>query len=107
MPYVRCWSCGLTTYCARGQFGRAECPGCGTLLVAPGPRAATPPAVPAASSTPEEGVDRALALARRELDMDAALLTEIHDGREVVRSATGESAAFGLGRGSSSPPDDT
>jgi GAF domain-containing protein len=107
MPYVRCWSCRLTTYCPRGQLGRAECPGCGSLLIAPSEEDGDRGSGTVARTAPEEGLDRALMLAYRELDMDAALLTEIRDGREVVRRSAGETAPFGALNGASMPIDDT
>ena len=48
-----------------------------------------------------------LELARAEMSMDVAVLAEIHDGREVVRLATGEAESFGLAVGASSPVEET
>jgi GAF domain-containing protein len=70
MPYVRCPGCDLTTYSVRGE----HCPRCDTPLV-----------VPASPSTPETMLDEALALVRRELDVDVALITEVTDRHEVVQ----------------------
>ena len=104
MPYVRCWACGLTTYCARGQLGRAECPSCGSLLLAPAPAGN---GSLSADDAPAEGIGRALELAQRELDMDAALLTEIRDGQEIVRRGTGRLDAFGVTPGRAMALEDT
>ena len=102
MPYVPCPTCGLRTYCISGE----ECPLCGTPL---GRRSHV-------SSRPREGagadaclpgpIEELLADAREELRMDAALLSQIRDGREVVLSAVGNGrvpAAAGV----SSPLGDT
>lgn len=106
MPYVRCPSCRLTTYCVRGALTRSECPDCGTPLVArSGARrpAATAPRVEPAP----EPVDRALSLAMRELGMDVAFLSEVRDDREHVLRCSGETEAFGLEDGISAHLDDT
>lgn len=47
------------------------------------------------------GVAEALALARRQLDMDLAFLGEVVEGREVVVQADGDGASFGLAEGAS------
>ena len=45
----------------------------------------------------------ALALARRETDMDVAVLGEIRNGREVVRELAGDGKSFGMMVGASIP----
>lgn len=102
MPYVSCPTCGLRTYCIGGE----ECPVCGTSL---GSR-------PRATSRPREGegaepvargpLERLLATARRQLRMDAAVLSEIRDGREVVVSAV-SNGRIPATAGSSVPLGDT
>ncbi|MEA2176855.1 MAG: hypothetical protein QOG77_152 [Solirubrobacteraceae bacterium] len=76
MPYVVCPECGLRTYCVRED----HCPRCDAALRAG-----------AIGLPPESSVDSAilpaLALARRELAMDAALVTEISSTTETVRWA--------------------
>jgi GAF domain-containing protein len=76
MPYVVCPECGLRTYCVRED----HCPRCDAALRAG-----------AVGLPPESSVDGAilpaLALARRELAMDAALVTEISSTSETVRWA--------------------
>jgi hypothetical protein len=103
MPYESCPQCGLRTYCVSGE----GCPRCGTPLGVL-PRAAQgPPVWPKASAEPRTAVDRVLCRARRELHMDAALLTEIVDGREVVLAAIGNGRIPGLVAGAAAPLEDT
>ncbi len=78
MPYLTCSSCGLPTYCV----SEGTCPACGTPL-----RRSGPPVGPRPSPDPE--VRTKLAMARRELNADAALLSEIRGGKEHVRWAVG------------------
>ena len=78
MPYLTCSSCGLPTYCV----SEGTCPACNTPL-----RRSGPPVGPRPSRDPE--VHTKLAMARRELAADAALLSEIRGGREHVRWAVG------------------
>jgi len=52
-------------------------------------------------------VERVLAVARRELRMDAALLSEVRDGREIIRWATGNGRLPAVVRGASAPLHDT
>src|SRR5919107_127870 len=92
MPYESCPQCGLRTYCVRGE----ECPRCGTPLGAASRAAHGPPEWPTASAEPRTAVERVLARARRELRMDAALLTEVVDGREVVLAAVGNGRIQGF-----------
>jgi GAF domain-containing protein len=103
MPYESCPQCGLRTYCVRGE----ECPRCGTPLGAAPRPANEPPEWPTASAEPRTAVERILARARRELRMDAALLTEVIDGREVVLAAVGNGRIPGCVSGAAAPLDDT
>src|SRR5829696_7040519 len=104
MPYESCPQCGLRTYCVRGE----ECPRCGTpLAAAPRVAAHEPPEWPTASAAPRPAVERILARARRELRMDAALLTEVVDGREVVLAEVGNGRIQGFVSGAAAPLDDT
>jgi GAF domain-containing protein len=84
-----------------------ECPRCGTPLGVLPRSAHGPPEWPTASSEPRTAVERVLARARRELRMDAALLTEVVDGREVVLAAVGNGRIPGLVSGAAAPLDDT
>ena len=76
MPYVACPACGLRTYLVRED----RCPRCDAVLQAgaTGERS---------GASPAEGILPALALARRELAMDVAMVTEVRDARETVRWA--------------------
>jgi GAF domain-containing protein/ribosomal protein L37E len=78
MPYQTCPRCGLRTYYVSGE----ECPRCGTPLGAARRPSAGREWGPDAE--PRGAVERVLAVARRELRMDAALLSEVRDGREVI-----------------------
>ena len=79
MPYVRCRSCGLTIYAPRSG---GVCPNCGAPVNVLR-RDAT-------GGDPDRRLDALLRLTRELLDADAAILTEIRDGREVVKRAAGE-----------------
>jgi GAF domain-containing protein len=105
MPYVRCPGCRLRTYCVSGE----ECPRCGAPLGGP-PRTPAQPAPPDAGPDPAPfggPIERVLALACSELSMDAALVSEIRDGREVVRWAVGGERIAGALPGASAPLEDT
>jgi GAF domain-containing protein len=52
-------------------------------------------------------VDRRLELARTELDMELAVLSEVADGAEVVRALAGKAPGLGLRVGTSVPLEDT
>jgi GAF domain-containing protein/ribosomal protein L37E len=103
MPYESCPRCGLRTYCVRGE----GCPRCGTPLGAPSRDFQAPPEWPTAAAEARTPVERVLARARRELRMDAALLTEVVDGREVVHVAVGNGRIPGLVAGAAAPLEDT
>src|SRR3954454_19963587 len=88
MPYLTCSSCGLRT--DAGSEG--TCPSCGTAL-----RRTKPSAGPRPLGSERDGQVRAkLAMACRELDADAALLSEIRAGRENVRWGAGEAGYVGM-----------
>src|SRR4051794_37756626 len=78
MPYLTCASCGLPTYCV----SEGTCPACGTALRRP-----LPPVGPRPAAGGE--VRAKLEIAARELRADAALLSQVRDGREHIRWATG------------------
>src|SRR4051812_42356883 len=78
MPYLTCSSCGLPTY----VVSEGTCSSCGTPL-----RRTTPPAGPRHVG---DAVRAKLDMACRELHADAALLSEIRDGREHIRWTVGE-----------------
>lgn len=87
MPYLTCPTCRLPTY----YVSEGTCPACGTPLRRPGPLVGPHPA-----RHPPDGEVRAkLAMACRELDADAALLSEIRDGHELVRWGAGEDGYVG------------
>src|SRR3954463_16145722 len=96
MPYQTCSRCGLRTYYVNGE----ECPRCGTPL-GEGRRRAVLDWRPDAE--PRGAVERVLAVARRELRMDAALLSEVRDGREIVLWATGNGRIPAAAAGASAP----
>jgi GAF domain-containing protein len=103
MPYESCPQCGLRTYCVSGE----GCPRCGTPLGA-APRAASgPPEWPSAASEPRTAIERVLTRARRELHMDAALLTEVVGDSEVVLAAVGNGRLQGFDSGVTAPLHDT
>ena len=100
MPYQSCPQCGLRTYYVNGE----ECPRCGTPLG--GRPRATVPEWPSARE-PEGVVERVLAVARRELRMDVALLSEVREGREVVLWTVGNGRLPAVAAGVSAPLEDT
>jgi GAF domain-containing protein len=85
VPYVRCASCGLTAYVTRTRWLSNACPHC----EAPLPSVSLTPSAEADSSG-DEAVARALALAREQLAVDVALLSEVRDGREIVHAVAGD-----------------
>jgi GAF domain-containing protein len=98
MPYISCPRCAVTTYCVTQE----ECPLCGTLLdaggVAHGPLPRTQTAGP---------IGRALRMAREQIRIDAALLTEVRDDREVVRHVVQDGAFPNIAAGVAVPLQDT
>ena len=96
MPYVVCHECGLRTYCVRED----HCPRCDATLRAG-----------AIGHPPQDALSQsilpALALARRELAMDAVLVTEIGDARETVRWALANGWPAAAQPGASWPLADT
>jgi GAF domain-containing protein len=101
MPYHTCPRCGLRTYAVSGE----ECPRCGTPLGARSGAAARERGW--GRDEPRGAVERVLAVARRELDMDVALLSEVRDGREVVLWAVGNERIPGVVPGAAAPLRDT
>src|SRR4051795_5439273 len=97
MPYQTCPRCGLRTYYVNGE----EAPGCGTPL-GDGRRTAVLDWRP--DTEPRGAVERVLAVARRELRMDAAVLSEVRDGREIVLWATGNGRMPAVVAGAPAPP---
>ena len=93
MPRLRCPDCGLTTYCVREE----ECPRCGRLLRAPRSR----------SDAGADPIQRALALVREQLRVNVSFVSEIVDGREVVRHAAGDDSLPGFVAGAALPLADT
>jgi ribosomal protein L37E len=102
MPYETCPRCGLRTYYVSGE----ECPRCGTPLGGSA-RARAPRAAWRTDQEPRGAVERVLAVARRELDMDVAVLSEVRDGREVVLWAVGNDRIPAFVPGASVPLRDT
>src|SRR4051794_38612404 len=98
MPYETCPRCGLRTYYVSGE----ECPRCGTPLG--GARRVPDPLAWRPDTEPRGAVERVLAVARRELRMDAALLSEVRDGREIVLWATGNGRMPAVVAGGPAPP---
>jgi GAF domain-containing protein len=93
MPRVNCPECGLSTYCVREE----ECPRCGRLLRAPSRRYVTG----------ADPIQRALALVREQLRVNVSFVSEIVDGREVVRHAAGDGSLPGFVAGAALPLADT
>ena len=97
MPYVRCARCGLTSFAVRRHAWAPRCPRCDEVLVdrlgdeAPGPAS----------------VDATLALVRETFAMDVAMITEVHEGKETARHATGEWPGLGPLVGASLPLEET
>jgi GAF domain-containing protein len=87
VPYVRCASCGLTTFAVRSRARLPLCPLCGEDLV--------------------DGVESTLALARRVLQMDVAIVSEVDDVAEIVRHSSGEWPGVGPLVGASLPLEET
>jgi hypothetical protein len=77
MPYLTCTSCGSRTY----VVSEGTCSSCGA------PVRRSTPAGP--RSQTDEQVRAKLAMAMRELRADTALLSEIREGRELIRWQAG------------------
>jgi GAF domain-containing protein len=82
MPYLRCATCGVLSYAPRHAHG-VTCPECGV----PAARVEQTAGQPSDSGW---RLDQLLRMTRDLLDTDVALLTEIRDGREIVRRGDGE-----------------
>jgi GAF domain-containing protein/ribosomal protein L37E len=102
MPYESCPQCGLRTYYVSGE----ECPRCGTPL-GDRPRAGARVLEWRSDDAPQGAVERVLAVARRELKMDVALLSEVREGREVVLWAVGNGRIPAFVAGAAAPLRDT
>jgi len=105
MPYHTCPRCGLRTYAITGE----ECPRCGTPLGGPPGAGARwrGPGADVGEPAPRGAVEHVLAVARRELKMDVALLSEVRDGREVILWAVGEERMPACVPGAAAPLRDT
>lgn len=103
MPYVTCRRCARTTYAVRSHAMRAPCPHCD----APLPQLRGAELATGAAVDPDDRVGGALALARAELDMDVALLTEVSSDREIARRSEGAWGPFETLDGASLPLEDT
>ena len=102
MPYVRCPNCGLTTYSTRNRSLASECPGCGEPLWEGEDDAAT-----RAERSAKAAIAGALALARDQLGMDVALVTELAEERELVLENAGEWPPVGSLEGGAVPLEET
>ena len=106
MPYVNCPRCELRTYCVAGE----RCPRCDAeLLPASEPTVGGPDITGVANARRRSAqtVRHSLAIAARELGMDAAVLGEVLSGEEVVRWAAGSTDGFGLAEGVRAPLEET
>lgn len=90
MPYVRCTQCALAAYTVSGYSGRDHCPSCGARL----PVAVDP-------------IDQALELARDQLEMDTAMLTELRSSEEVIKAIAGDGDWLGVAVADHVPVEDT
>jgi len=98
MPHLRCYSCGVVSYAPAG--GSGSCPECGVPW---------PPRADRVVQTadPEQRLGALVRMTRDLLDVDAALLTLIADGRETVRVAAGGWPGVTMRRGDSLPLEET
>lgn len=106
MPYVNCPRCELRTYCVAGE----RCPRCeAELLPRREPTFGAPDltGLAHAKRRTAQTVRHSLAIAARELGMDAAVLGEVVSGEEVVRWAAGATDGFGLAEGARAPLEET
>jgi GAF domain-containing protein len=97
VPYVRCASCGLTTFAVRSRAWAPVCPGCDEVLADP----------VAAEAADRDTVDATLELARQVLAMDVAMVSEIDEANEVARYVSGEWPGVGRLVGASLPLEET
>src|SRR4051812_21539371 len=88
------------TFIVRSHAWAWECPRCGRELGEHALRGASDPRA-------ADSIARTLSLARTAVEMDVAMLTEVRDGKEVVRHVAGEWAGVGPVVGASLPLDDT
>lgn len=99
MPYLRCISCGVLTYAPRGAW-QPRCAGCGLPL-----RSSTPGTI--GPQDHERRLAELLRLTRELLDTEAALLTQIRNGREILRLFEGDWTGLDAPGGVSAPLEDT
>jgi GAF domain-containing protein len=99
LPYRRCANCGVLSYLPRSAAG-VTCPECGVSSADVADAALR-------RADLDHRLDALIHLTRELLDTDVALLTEIRDGREVVRRAAGEWPTINSLQGTSLPLDDT
>jgi hypothetical protein len=86
----------LTTFAVRSRAWAPSCPICDQVLSG------------TATDAPDgDGVAATLALARRVLEMDVAMVTEVDDASETARHVSGEWADIGSLEGASIPLDET
>lgn len=97
MPYVRCASCGLTTFAVRSRAWASACPRCDQSLSEP----------VAAEADERRNVDTTLDLVRRVLEMDVAMVSEIDDVNEVARYVSGDWPGVARLEGASLPLEET
>ncbi len=103
MPYVTCNRCARATYAARSHSMRALCPHCD----APLPMGDATASADAVERAVDKRIERALDLAREELDMDVAMLTEVVEDEEIARHASGRWGSIETLVGSPLPLEDT
>jgi GAF domain-containing protein len=99
VPYLRCPTCGVASYLARGP-SEPLCPECGVPVPATGQTDDREPAG-------DRRLDRLLQLTRELIDTDLVLLTEIRDGRETVIRSDGRWPGDASWQEASIPLEDT
>lgn len=97
MPYVRCASCGLTTFAVRSRAWPAVCPRCDGAIGDP----------VASDVAHRDTVDATLDLVREVLAMDVAMVSEIDEASEIARYVAGEWPGLGRLEGASLPLEET
>jgi GAF domain-containing protein len=101
MEYVRCAACGRVAIDPADAWGDEVCSSCGAPLAG-----ATSARVPSRTG-PGGKLAVLVRLARDLVDTDVAMVTEVSDGRELVREAAGLWPPLKSLRGSSLPLEDT
>jgi len=97
VPYLRCATCGLTTFAVRAHTSAPVCPGCDQVLEG----------ASATEAHVNRGVDATLAMVRQVLQMDVAMVTEVDAEKEVARHVSGEWPGLGSLVGASLPLEET